>query len=113
MKNFYSHIIEIESLTVELDELELSPEQKKHLAELLDSSLHHTILNAVFSELSESDKRSFLEYLVEEDHAKIWDHLNDKVENIEEKIKAAAESLKQKLREDIAEAKKIRIKNKK
>ncbi len=110
MKNFYSHIVEIESLTVELDALDLSPGQKKELAELLDSSLHHTILNAIFSELPEQDKRILLEYLVEENHDKIWEHLNSKVDNIEEKIKTAADSLKVKLRQDIEEAKKLKLK---
>lgn len=110
MKNFYSHIVEIESLTVELDALDLSPEQKKELAELLDSSLHHTILNAIFSELPDQDKRVLLEHLVDEDHEKIWEHLNSKVDNIEEKIKSAADSLKQKLREDIREAKRLKEK---
>lgn len=106
MKQFYSHLIEIESLIVELDKLDLADEQKKHLGELIDSSLHHTILDAVLSELSEDDKRIFIKHLEEGDHQKIWQFLNEKIENIEDKIKKAGESLKEELHKDLKRAKK-------
>lgn len=106
MKPFYTHLIEIESLTIELDRLDLTQEQKVHLASLVDYSLQHTILDAILSELSESDKRVFLLHLKDNDHQKIWQFLNGKIENIEEKIKKAAEGLKQELKEDIKKASK-------
>lgn len=105
MKHFYSHLIEIESIIVELDKLDLSQEQKIHLAGLIDSSLHHTILDAVLSELTPSDKRVFLNHLKEDDHSKIWKFLNEKVDNIEDKIKKAAGDLKTQLHKDLKEAK--------
>lgn len=106
MAFFYSHLIEIESIIVELDKLDLSKEQKHHLASLIDSSLHHTILDAVLSELSPADKKVFIEYLKEDDHGKIWKFLNEKLENIEDKIKKAAGGLKEELHKDLKEAKK-------
>lgn len=102
---FYTHLIEIESIIVELDKLDLSEEQKTHLAGLIDSSLHHTILDAVLSELSPQDKIVFLNHLQENDHSKIWKFLNEKVENIEDKIKKTAGDLKKELHEDLKEAK--------
>lgn len=106
MKNFfYSHLIEIESIIVELDKLDLSKEQKLHLTGLIDSSLHHTILDVVLSELSLGDKRVFLNHLQEDDHDKIWQLLNEKVDNIEEKIKKTADDLKSQLQKDLKEAK--------
>lgn len=107
-KKFYSHIIEIESLIIELDQMGLSLEQKHNLAQLLDSSLHHTIIDAVLSELSDSDKQIFLDLLNEDDHGKIWDHLNQKVDHIEDKIKLAAENLKQDMHKDIKHAKRFK-----
>jgi hypothetical protein len=104
MKKFYSHLIEVESLIIELDKLDLTEEQKIHLAGLVDSSLHHTVLDAVLSELSPEDKRAFLHHLNEENHNKIWQFLNSKVDNIEEKIKKAAEDLKTELKKDLKEA---------
>lgn len=101
---FYSHLIQIESVITELDALDLAPEQKNHLANLIDSSLHNTILDAVLSELSLSDKRVFLNHLKEDDHSKIWQFLNVKIDNIEEKVKKAADDLKVELRQDLKEA---------
>ena len=105
MKKFYDHLIEIETITIELDKLDLSDEQKHHLAKLVDSSLHHVVLDAVLSELSDSDKRIFLQHISENDHEKIWKFLNSKVDNIEEKIKKASEDLKTELHKDLRRAK--------
>lgn len=106
MKHFYSHLIEIASLTLELDRLDLDEDQKTHLATLIDSSLHHTVLDAILSELTDQDKRAFLHHLNENDHDKIWKFLNAKIENIEDKIKSAARDLQGKLHEDLKKAKK-------
>jgi len=102
---FYSHLIEIESVIIELDKMDLGPEQKLHLAQLLDSSLHHTILDAIFSELSEEDKKVFASHLQEGKHEKIWKFLNEKIDHVEDKIRAAAKDLKEKLHKDLKEAK--------
>lgn len=104
MKEFYSHIVEIDSLIIELDKMDLSPDEKMHLAKLIDSNIHHTVLDAVLSELSEEDKRIFLKHLHDGNHEKVWKHLNSKVDKIEEKIKKAAEELKVELHKDIKEA---------
>lgn len=108
MKTFYSHLIAIESIILELDKLDLSDDQKTHLASLVDSSLHHTILDAILSELSDSDKRVFLQHLNKNDHDKIWKFLNNKIDNIEEKIKKIAEDLKEQLHKDLKEAQRRR-----
>lgn len=101
---FYSHLIEIESLIVEFDNLELSKEQKTHLADLIDSSLHHTVLDAVLSQLSPEDKRVFLIHLKEDDRDKIWKFLNEKIDKVEDKIKEAADDLKSEIKNDLKEA---------
>lgn len=108
MKQFYSRLMEIESIIVELDKLDLSQDQRHHLANLVDSSLHNTILDAILAELNDQDKRAFLNYLNEDDHEKIWKFLNERVENIEDKIKNVAEDLKVQLHKDLKKAKKIK-----
>src|SRR5437868_2798884 len=108
MKYFYSHLIEIDSLTSELDKMGLSADEKLHLGQLLDANLHHTILDAILSELSESDKRVFIQHVTEGDHEKIWKFLNEKASGIEDKIKKAAKGLKEELHDDIKEARKLK-----
>lgn len=104
MKQFYAHLIEIESIVIELDKMDLTKEQKIHLASLIDSTLHHTVLDIILSQLSDNDKRAFLHNLNENDHNKIWKFLNEKVDNIEDKIKKAVEGLKVELHKDLKEA---------
>lgn len=104
MSIFYSHLIKIDSIILELDKMDLSEEEKLHLAKLVDSTLHHTILDALLSELSESDKRIFTQHLNSGNHDKIWKFLNDKIEGVEEKIKKTAEDLKKELHQDLRKA---------
>lgn len=106
MKQWYAHLIEIESIIVELEKLDLSREEKLHLTHLVDSSLHHTILDAVFSQLKEEDKRALISHLKEGNHNKIWKFLNEKVAGVEDKIKKAAEDLKKELHKDLKRARK-------
>ncbi len=104
-KHFYSHIVETESIVIELNQIDLTEEEKAHLISLMDSNLHHTILDAILSELSNEDKKVFLKHLAHKDHDKVWQLLNEKIKNIESKIKKASEDLKEQLRKDIKEAK--------
>lgn len=106
MKLFYSHLIEIESVLEELDKLDLLHVQKTHLTSLIDSSLHHTILDAILSHLNDQEKRVFMQHLTEGSHDKIWKFLNGKIDNVESKIKKAAQDLKVQLHEDVRKAKK-------
>ena len=103
MSQWYSHLVEIESIIVELDRMDLSKEEKLQLAHLIDSTLHNTILDAVLSQLQEEDKRKFLMHLSADNHDKIWMFLNSRVDNIETKIKKTADDLKKKLHKDIKE----------
>ena len=100
-KHFYSHIVKTQSVVVKLTELTMSEDERLHLIALMDSSLHHVILDAILSELSPNDKQIFLKELAGDDHEAIWKFLRTKITGIEEKIKKAAEGLKDELHEDI------------
>lgn len=113
MSYLYSHLIDIESVVSELDKLDISGEQKVYLSLLIDSSLHHTIVDAVLSELPPQDKRIFLQTLFENDHSKIWQFLNEKIDldsiEIEEKIKKVADQLTTELHKDLTKAVRIKL----
>lgn len=109
MKKFYSHLVQIETLTIQLDKLDLAEHEKHELAKLIDSNIHNVVMDAIFSKLSEGDKRNFAIIASSKDHGKIWDFLKSKTENIEDEIKKAAGDIKEKLHEDIKEARQKRI----
>ncbi|KKQ67380.1 MAG: hypothetical protein US86_C0001G0307 [Candidatus Daviesbacteria bacterium GW2011_GWA2_38_24] len=113
MTKFYGHLIELETVIVELNKLELDDNERHHLATLIDSTIHNMVLDTIFSHLSEEDKKLFLEKLSSNDHDEIWNFLNSKVDNIEEKIKLTTKELKDKLHEDLKEAHSIHRKHKK
>ncbi len=108
-KYFYTHIIDTSSLSLELGEMDLSSSERLHLISLIESNIHHEVLDLVLSELSEPDKKTFLTHLASNHHDKVWRLLNQKIENIEEKIKKTAEDIKKELHRDIKE---IRINDK-
>jgi len=97
---FYSHLITFDSIVADLENLDLSKEEKKQLLSLAHSNLHHAIINTILSELSQNDKKTFLRNLAMDDHKKIWNHLNEKIQKIEEKITKTAEGLKAELKKD-------------
>lgn len=103
--HFYSRLINTDSIVEALNELELSDDQRSHLLGIVESSLHHAILDAILSELSDKDKQIFLELVTENDDGKIWKFLNGKIDKIEEKISKTADDLKKELHQDIKETK--------
>lgn len=90
---------------LELEELELDDDEREELQEMIGSNLHHAILEAVLDELSEEDKVVFLQHMAHDNHDKVWEHLKGKIENIEDKIKATADSLMEELEQDIRSVK--------
>lgn len=109
MAYFYAKYIVIESLLSELQNLDLSEKERHHLANLADSSLHHTILDEILSQLAPVDKKAFLHRLKENpEDEKIMEFLSDKIEGVEEKIKKVADELVLEMQKDIREAKKVK-----
>ncbi|GEM_PF-520557 len=111
-KHFYSHIVETSTLSLAIGEIDLAQKERVNLLSLVESNLHHAILDAVLLELSEEDKKIFLHHLVHDAHDKVWNLLNEKVKNIEEKIWQVAENVKKELHSDIKQAhRKAKIKS--
>jgi len=102
-KYFYTHIVDTSTLSLELGNMDLTPKERLDLISLIDSNIHHEILDLILSELKPEDKKTFLIHLASENHDKIWKLLRNKVDNIEEKIKKTAEDLKKELHKNIKE----------
>jgi hypothetical protein len=103
--HFYQHLIQINEITIDLGELDLSSDERLHLISLLEANVHSAVINTVLSELSQNEKKIFLSNLVENDHDKIWKHLWKNSVGIEEKIIKSAESLIKEMRADITKVK--------
>lgn len=108
MKYFYSSFIEVESLVVRLDELQLVEDQRIHLAELIDSLVHNAVLDVILSQLDQEGKEAFLKMLEEDSqNDQVLQFLQSKIDNLEEQIQSAVMILKEEFYEDLKEAKRI------
>lgn len=107
-KHFYSKFVETSSISLELGDMNLSKEERKELISLIESNIHHSVLDTVLSELEEEDKKVFLKNLHEQDHRKTWNHLKEKIEDTENKIKNLIKSLVKEFFKDIQDAKRLK-----
>ena len=107
MKHFYKHIIEIETVYSVLDIMDFEEQERQELIVIIDTTIHHTVIDVILSELSEKDKKIFLSHYAEKNHDKLWKHVNEKIDKVEHKINKAVNLLLKELHEDVQEAKKI------
>lgn len=105
IKHFYSYHVEIDSLIIEIESLEIEEHEKKHLIALVESQVHHAILDSILSSLESYDKKLFIEHLNSKNQEKIWKFLRGRIKDIEEKIEAAANAVKKELYKDIRQTK--------
>ena len=106
---FYARYIVVESLIEKLHSMDFSDEERQHLAALVDSTLHSTILDEILSHLKTEDKKLFLVKLQEDPESeKLIEFLQRRIDKVEEKIKKVSDELIQEMHEDIKKAKKIK-----
>jgi hypothetical protein len=108
--HFYSHLVEIDTVVTELEVLDLNAEEKHELVKIMETTIHHVVLNTVLSELSEEDKKQFLDHLAGNNHSELWKLLTEKVPEVHEKIKKSVHKVKKEMSEDIMETHKKRRK---
>ncbi|PIZ61862.1 hypothetical protein COY16_05810 [Candidatus Roizmanbacteria bacterium CG_4_10_14_0_2_um_filter_39_13] len=104
-KQFYSHLIDVTVIQIELSNLDLEPHEHRELITLVHTTIHHGVIEKILSELNENDKKTFLTNLSHDHHDNIWAHLHDVVENIEEKIKITSSAILEELQRDLNEVK--------
>lgn len=109
-KHFYSYLVDTVSIEVELDTLELTMEEKEELTVIMDTTIHHVVVDTVLSELSPADKKSFLSHMMHEKHDEIWQLLRERMHEPEAKITKAVHSLKEEMHGEIRESKEAKAK---
>lgn len=108
MKIFYSHLINLDDLILEIEELSLEKSHKRDLCLLIDSMVHNLVLDHSLSKLDAKNKEEFLK-LVQKDLASevLLNFLREKIDNFEDTLKFELNNLKKELIKDIKEAKEI------
>lgn len=101
MKHFYAHIIDLDDLHREFQILDLTDDEKNHLIVVIESSLHHVVIDVLLTELPEEHKENFLHHLAKNDHDSIWKVLKEAIQEPEERIRYALDKLKKELIKDI------------
>ena len=109
---FYSHLVETTEIELKISQMTLSKDEKTHLSSLLEANIHSTVVNTVLSELSEDDKKKFLQNLVSDNHQETLEHLKTKIVNLEDKIKKSIGELREELLKDLASAERLSAENK-
>ncbi|OGK12930.1 hypothetical protein A3A93_01685 [Candidatus Roizmanbacteria bacterium RIFCSPLOWO2_01_FULL_38_12] len=103
-KHFYTDIVEVDSIFVALDKMDLTSEELSQLKEMVESQVHQVVIDTVLSQLSEKDQKFFLMHLAHGRHDEILQHLKKNIEKVEEKIIKAVDELKNDLHADIKES---------
>jgi DNA-directed RNA polymerase specialized sigma24 family protein len=88
-----------------MDLLDMEKHEREELILIVESSVHHVVMDIVLSQLSEHDKKVLLSHMIEGRHDDIWDLLNAKTDHIETHIRKGVDKLKKDLHKDIARAK--------
>ena len=106
-KQFYWSLVETTDITLELGEIDLTPEERIHLLSLVDANIHSAVINTVLSELSNENKKIFLNNLASDDHDITWKHLRKETKNLDGKIIKAVSALKKEFLNDIKKERKL------
>lgn len=99
--HFYTRVIETVSIELELDTLDLSPEEREDLAALADSTIHLAVVHELLKELPQEYKKAFLDSLRDENHDRVWNIITAHIHQPEEKIKRVVGAMKHELHGDI------------
>jgi hypothetical protein len=99
---FYAHIIDNDDIHHQLDILDITDKEKNHLLLIVESSMHHIIVDVLLTEMiKDHHKELFLKHLVDDNHKEIWKVLKSSINSPEEKIIKAVEEMKNDLLTDI------------
>ena len=105
---FYDHLIVIEEVIAVLDEHKLTKEERTELLEFIDQTLHHEILDLIFTHLPKEKHATFLTQFHMAPHdVKLLEFLQDATSvDIEKEILKTANKVKRRALSSIKKAKK-------
>lgn len=104
-KYFYSHIVATADISLALGNMDMPSEDRIKLIALAEENLHHAVIEAILSQLSEEDKKHFLLHLSRNDHEKVWILLKDKLNDAEGIVMRISKEIKDEMHRDIKSSK--------
>jgi len=100
MKIFYDRLINISDIITEVERLQIQPEEKEELAQLVDSTIHHEVISVILTNLPQENHQEFLERFHAKPHDdKLLDYLKAKIGDIEDKLQHTGKALKEKIKD--------------
>jgi len=103
MSVFYDHLVGLDDIHNEILEFDLPTRQHYHLLQIVDSTLHHEVLNVILLEIPVAVHEHFLvEFNNRPDDPAHLDYLKLFRPNIEDKIREAADGTKTRLIQEIS-----------
>ena len=106
MKYLFEEIIQIKTVHLKLNELNLADEEKEELLEIMKSTIHHKVIDLILSELTDEEKEIFLSQVIPspgEESSEAFPKdvslnvLRDRINNLEEKVKEKVKEAEEEL----------------
>ena len=102
-KLFYDHLINIDQITIVLDEYDIEEHERQQILSTIDETIHHHVLDIIFTHLPREHHEDFLEKLLAQPHHKsLLDYVQERTDsNIQEEIRQSLQQLMKELIADI------------
>lgn len=98
-KIFYDHLIILEEVELEFDNLKLDKEERRELEHLIEETIHHRVMDRILTKLPRQHHEEFLEKFAKTPHnPNLIHYLDHKIkESVEEHIADEMKNLKKEL----------------
>lgn len=99
--HFYDHLHDPDRLHTHLHVLDMTDDERNHLVLIIQSTLHHRIIDVILEKLPDTHKDAFLDHVATDDHDAVWRLLNEHVQTPEETIREVITILEDELAKDV------------
>ncbi len=107
--HFYAHIYDPEDIRNQLEVLDINDHEKEHLTIIIQSTLHHAVIDIILEELHDDHKHVFMKHITDENHDDTWSFIEENIDDPETKIRSAIEGVTNELLEDIKAVQEVKL----
>ena len=102
-KIFYDHLIILDEVEVEINNLGLEHDERQELHDLIEETLHHRVLTRVLEVLPKEHHENFLKEFKKRPHdGALIDYINERIDDsVEKHVTEEIEKLKDELLQDL------------